>query len=118
MKTKQDIHDIWSVDIAEGLVSGYVTRSKGRYLVKVSPAGAVSYLKHEQASVSLSEDKISESEQELVAREVVQSHFHLAYSGNACVTVSCIATKSKDAIPSKGPDSFVRGIPVWELEAQ
>ena len=104
--------------IAESLVSGYVTRSKGSYLVKVSPAGAVSYLKHEQPSVNLSEDKITESELVLVAREVVESYFHLAYSRNACVTVSCNATKTKDPMPSKTPDSFVRGIPVWELESQ
>jgi hypothetical protein len=109
-------NELWRVEIREHLMSGVASKSHGKYIVKASAEGAAAYLNHRQGGSTWKEDAITPSEQAWVAREVVEWHFHLAYSLNASVTVSCGAEIADEPAPTTTPNNVVQGIPLWELE--
>jgi hypothetical protein len=118
MTTKLQHTVLWSVRIKETLMSGHATRTEGVYLVRVSRADAARFLNHRAGKEVWTEEKISAPNQAMVAREIVDCHFHLAYSSKASVTVTSVATECHDDEPSREPDNYVVGIAMWEIETR
>jgi hypothetical protein len=109
---------IWRVKIREGLVKGTVTKTNGDYLVALTPSGVIAFLNESYPQRAWPEEQIGLPEQTLAAQTAVQSHFHLAYSPQANVTVSSSAEVTNDKLPDRLPDNIVLGVPLWELSTQ